>query len=242
MHENMLGSIVDTPDQHGFIMIGKTTLFLYHLPMFDMTNHRYQMIIEAEIPIGAMKQYQDAQAQSPTTPFVLGNKLTDLFTVPQISTGFRVSFMADIFQGIPDDPNSTVPLIPNVTTQIRRVVYFRPFDDSFTSPQHLTYVLFGANNEAHLAHYLTRSPDFDQILDLAQAPSWMPPLQLSSGMLINFPSLTSSQYTSNPLTQPTYPVSVGGLPETYQVEIGTTYYFNTALTAPTSESHAGSGD
>lgn len=218
---------LDTPDQHGFIMAGTQTLFLHHLAMFNMEDHRYQLLIQASIPAYAMQQYvADRATQPPDTPYVLGNLQTDLMTIPQIADGQLRSFSADIFRGAPNDPNTDPPLIHNVQTTIERIVYFRRFDFTFAYPPYLTYILFGAGTEAHLVHYESKQPDFDQVLDLASVPSWLDSEHLSSGVTINFTALPQQFYKQNPLTLPSYTVQVGGLGE-QTVDIGTTYWFDT---------------
>jgi hypothetical protein len=67
-----------TPDLHGFVMQGTKKLFLVHLPMFNMANHRYQLIITGDLPTNVMSKYQQARLDFPDQYFTLGNasKLT----------------------------------------------------------------------------------------------------------------------------------------------------------------------
>jgi len=62
-----------TPDLHGFVMQGTKKLFLVHLPMFNMANHRYQLIITGDLPTDAMNKYQQARVDFPDQYFTLGN-------------------------------------------------------------------------------------------------------------------------------------------------------------------------
>ncbi|GLQ90615.1 hypothetical protein [Dyella flagellata] len=220
--------LADTPDQHGFVMIGTETLFLHHLAMFNMENHRYQLLMQVSLPAYAKRAYvADKAAQPPGTTYILGNLQTDLMTIPQIANGQRVAFSADIFRGLPNDPNTDPPLIHNVPVQIERIVIFRRFDYCMDYPPYLTYYLFGAGTSAHLVHWTSQLPDFDQVLDLLEVPAWLDPEHLASGVTINFLSLPQQFYTSNPLTAPAYSVSVGGIGE-YLADIGVTSYFDTA--------------
>jgi hypothetical protein len=149
----MNGSIADTPDQHGFVMAGEQTLFLHHLTMFYMTNHRYQVILRVSIPEAAMQTYvTDRQQQPAGTPYILGNLQTDLMTLPDIANGTVTGFAADIFRGLPQDPNTDTPLVHNVPTAIEQLVHFRHFNANVGYPDQLSYLLFGAGSEAHLAH------------------------------------------------------------------------------------------
>ena len=62
-----------TPDLHGFVMQGTKKLFLVHLPMFNMANHRYQLIITGDLPTTVMDKYKQARLDFPDQYFTLGN-------------------------------------------------------------------------------------------------------------------------------------------------------------------------
>jgi hypothetical protein len=221
----------DKPDQHGFVMMGMDTLFLDHLAMFSMTDHRYQFIARAILPTYAMRQYLADRAAHSSEVYVLGNSRYDLITLPEFFTGKRVSFVADIFRGLPEDPNATPPLIHNVSVSIARTVYFRPFDYILEYPRLQTYVLYGEGTEAHLSHFMTREPDYQQCVGLAAVPNWLPPLNLESAVTIHFPTLPYEGKTlcQNPLTAPSYPVMLHGHPVTdLSVSIGVSCYFDTS--------------
>ena len=234
MDENssaLASSNFDTPDQHGFVMMGRDTLFLDHLAMFAMANHRYHFIVRATLPSYAMGRYVDDRAAHPDGVYILGNSQHDLVTLPEFHTAKRASFVADIFRGLPEDPDTTTPLIHNVNVSVDRVVYFRSFDSIFEYPSLQTYLLYGEGTEAHLSHIMTREPDFQQCADLASVPNWLPPLNLESAVTINFPTLpyTGKTLCQNPLTQPIYPVTLRGQSGAgLFVSIGASYYFDTS--------------
>jgi len=222
--------IANHADQHGFVMTGLQTIFLDHLAMFPMQEHMYQAILKVSLPPYAMNVYVSDRKNNPEQVYILGNSRFDLITLPHIQTRHVVSFVADIFRGLPHDPYTDTPLIHNVTVKIDCVVYFRHFDYSQAYPPYLTYVLYGAATEAHLSHYMTKDPDFQQVVDLAQPPTWLPPLQLESPAVINFPALPYTEKTpcENPFTVPEYEVLYAGQSSRYTVRIGTSYYFDTA--------------
>lgn len=62
-----------TPDFHGFIIQGTRKFFFVHLPMFNMANHRYQLIITGDLPLGVMNKLQQARIDHPDQYFTLGN-------------------------------------------------------------------------------------------------------------------------------------------------------------------------
>lgn len=225
--------ILNQPDIHGFVMVGIETLFVYHLPMFFMQDHRYQLILQVSLPEYAMKQYIRDRLQHPDEVYIFNNVPEDLMTLPQIHNGQLTSFIADISRGAPGPDGPNPAFIHNVRATIKRVVYFRPFDDNLNYPTYLSYILFGAGNEAHMAHFLTKYPDFDQVLDLAEVPSWLPSPQLEAGVPINIPGLHNCPgdkqiYCSNPLTLPSYEVQYEGQEPVYEIKIGSCYWFDTA--------------
>jgi hypothetical protein len=63
-----------TPDFHGFLMQGTEKVFLVHLAMFNMANHRYQLIITGDLPDVVMQDYQQARLDFPNEYFILANK------------------------------------------------------------------------------------------------------------------------------------------------------------------------
>jgi hypothetical protein len=178
-----------TPTLHAFIMMGRQTLFISHLTMYGMEEHNFQIVLQARLPYEAMRQYNEDRKSHPNNTYFLGNSPQDLLTVPDMSSGVRTSFVADIFRGIPQLPMymswpwaDQTPIIRGVPLVIERVVYFRHLSMNFDAPTTITYALFGAGNEAHMTNYQTKIPDFDQVVSLAEAPSWLTSTQLQSGV------------------------------------------------------------
>lgn len=222
--------IANHPTQHGFVVSGLDTIFLNHLAVFSEQNHMYQLILQVSLPEAALRTYVEDRRQHPDEVYILGNSQWDLMTLPQITTEELGAFTGDLFRGLPADPNTTPPLVHDLRVTIDRIVYFRHFDYVESHPPVATYVLFGAGEEAHLAHRMTRAPDYQQVLDLAELPDWIPPVQLQSAVEINFPSIPYEGTTpcSNPLTEPGYEVTFAGQThEVFEVAIGTSFYFDT---------------
>lgn len=89
-----------------------------------------------------------------------------------------------------------------------------------------------------MSHHMIKQPDFQQVLDLAELPTWIPPLQLEAGFLISIPALPNKPadkptYCSNPLTDNSYDVQFQGQEgqkeeDPLKIQVGTSYYFDTA--------------
>ena len=85
------------PDLHGFIMQGIEKIYFVHLPMFNMENYRYQLILQAEIPEEIMNEYIRERKKNPEQVFILGTQ--DKTTLNDIIS--RKEFIAVIDKGLP---------------------------------------------------------------------------------------------------------------------------------------------
>lgn len=223
--------IANTPDQHGFIMVGTNILYICHLPMFNMQNHMYQITLEVTIPDYAKSQYLKDKILNPESFYVLGNIQGDLFTIPDLMLGKTQNFVSDIFRGMPEDPNKDEPLIHNVPTLVKRVVYARHFDFGITYPSDLTYVVFGNSQEAFLDHYMAKEEDFMNLVELTEVPNWLPADQLAISSNLGFVNYNNTPTpTRSPLmTAGTYEVNFQGQSESYALQVGKSFYFDTAI-------------
>ncbi|KAH8426863.1 uncharacterized protein LDX57_004590 [Aspergillus melleus] len=191
-----------SPDIHGFVMQGTQKLFLVHLPMFHMANHRRQFIIEAEIPEEVMSRYTELRTAKPNQFFTLANvekeHLKDL-----VNAG---SFQARMDEGIPkpqrpiDNPEGEPvmpdPLETGFQVTIKRVVVSESLCfDSLSSayPKKMPFYLYGDGSEYHIDHVLMKSPNAQLSADCVQVATAQnySPLSacqdaLRSGILIEF--------------------------------------------------------
>lgn len=221
---------MNTPDQHGFIMAGTEVIYICHLPMFNMQNHMYQITLQVQLPEAAKQAYLKDKLENPDTFYVLGNLQTDLFTIPEVMLGQTTHFKADIFRGMPDDPNEDTPLIHNIDTVIERVVYGRHFDYSITYPEPLTYILFGNEKEAFLDHYLTREEDFMDLIQLKQVPEWLPADLRGISSNLGFIGLSDTPVPSqSPLQPGVYKVTFQGQDTLYPIETANSFFFDTEI-------------
>jgi hypothetical protein len=226
---NPTDPIIDLPGDHGFFMFGDKVLYLSHMPMFTVEKHMYQVVLRVTLPDEVMRPYR---ADRFASAWNLTNT-DDVFTLPQIKDGSLTSYSVDVFRdysnadAAPIDP----PLAKDVTLQVDEVLHFRHFDVDIPRPDHLTYLLFGRDGEAHLSHYITRDPDFQHIVTLGVVPNWLSADQLAAGVLVNLadqPSLPTP--CQNPLTMASCPVLYQGRPDapaTLDLSGATTVWFST---------------
>lgn len=252
------GVIHDGPEQHAFVMAGTKSVFLCHLTMLHMEAHMYEVVLSATLPDYALEAYQRDQAAHPDRTYFLGNVEEDLMSIPDLITRQRTRFVANIWTGIPDRPVSEgwpwaghddLILVRNVFVTIDRVVHFRRFDFNQNYPNTLGYIMFGAGQEAFLYHQQTRIPDFDSVVALDAAPTWLSPTLLSMGVPVNFPSFPqqpssgAAVYCNHPIKAGPHVVQMGGprpsqedpddpgpLTNGYPITVGRTLWFNTKIT------------
>lgn len=229
-----MSQINDTPNYHGMFMLGEKTLFLSHMPMFTKECHMYQMIIEASLPEDVMSAYVSDRKANPSLVYNLINSEGSPFTLPSVAIGEVTEYPVDIYQDYSNEGEGGPvgqPINKNVTLKVERVVVYRHFDFNFNYPSNLTYILFGKGDEAHLSHYISKDPDFQQLLSLDSAPTWLDQDELQAGITVNFMGKSSTPVPcQNPLPAGNYEVMYQGqLYNTQNLEIGSdsSFWFST---------------
>lgn len=88
---------------HSFVIQGTDTLSLVYLPMFNVANHRRQVIVTVTLPSDTLQKYIEAKQQKKDVVFTIHTKsaaLTDLKTLEQIFMDKK--FTGDVYEGLPD--------------------------------------------------------------------------------------------------------------------------------------------
>lgn len=237
--------VINMPHQHAFAMLGTGTLYLSHLTMYHTEEHKYQLVLEGRLPDWAMERYLKERAAHPEDSYFLGNSPSDLFIVPALPARERTAFLCDIFRGIPIKPyydhwpwDGVTPVIANVPVVIERIVHYRLFAVNMNHPCTLSYLMFGAGNEAHMVNWQTKEPDFDHVLSLAEAPDWLSQTQLKAGVSVDFPNIPrvppsppgAVVHCINPLPKGSQQlVRYRGSSHPLPVKIGPTFWFCTKI-------------
>lgn len=165
----------------------------------------YQLIIEISLPEPYRTTLIEERKKYPGDSFFVANALPDpklgtdgdAMNLPRVAAGLRTSFMGNVWHGIPNKPEfkgwpwkGVKPLISNVEISIKRIVHFMPFSSSMNHPDRLSYLLFGAGDEAHLMYIQTmhgKEPDFEHVASLEEVPDWLPADLLKAGAVIDLP-------------------------------------------------------
>jgi len=147
-----------TPTFHGFIMQGTSHVHLVHLPMFNMADHRFQLIITGNLPPDILEKYVAARKQHPNQFFTLANANPGIL-MDMVETG-RFEAVIDI--GMPPSDGSHF-LSGFMLTNIRTIHVSKLDTKCLTSyPKNtVPFYLYGSpdTNELHIDHALLASPN-----------------------------------------------------------------------------------
>jgi hypothetical protein len=192
---------------HNMLVIGERTVYLSHLPMFQMPQdpkdlkhkppimapimpHRFQAIFE--VTFDQQDEYvKDHQTAGAPKFYTLGPKerfvLSDLTKAGPDAKPSR-SFTAEVFRGHLEKqmPDSKGAILDDVQVRVTRVVHFREFDPKATRPARLEYLLFGKGGELFLAHLIVAPPDFDQLLSVKATGHEFTDEELAKGVVVSF--------------------------------------------------------
>lgn len=163
MDMGMPGTAENTRGLHGMLLFGTDVLYLSHLPMF-MSPHQFQVILEVtfdEAATAALAADRGAPDLHTFRPEIFA--ITELD--PDGGGPARTSIAGTIFHGHFERGGSP---LASATATVREVVYFGRLDvqGKHNDDQELGYLCFGREGQLHLAHDITASPDFDQILSV----------------------------------------------------------------------------
>lgn len=225
--------IIDTPNSHGMFMLGTTSLYLCHMPMFTMEDHRYQVTLKAHLDDASTKLYLADKAEHPDAAYNLANPNSFPFILPDVANGQITSYPAVVYRGYSNEGGGTSgpQIISDATVYIDRIIHYRHFNEDIPRPGMLTYILFGDEHGAYLDHYIAQEPDYQHLLALPEIPTWLSLSQVRAGVHLSFAGMGSTPIPcKNPLTEDSYQVLFQGLadaPAELSVGAGATVWFST---------------
>ncbi|MFE4971362.1 hypothetical protein ACFRAR_04505 [Kitasatospora sp. NPDC056651] len=179
-----------TPDHdspsgaHRFILLGQTDLVAYHLALFHVPAHAFQVVLTIDFTDEAARTAYLDDLKAPIPPgkkryHSLAADPEDPFPLTDIESGKRTSFKALVervwvdvatgdrkFEGLKDSKNpvTTVRILPS------GMRYFAPIGDT-PYPPHFTGLVFGTTKETFLAHKLAKPDHWDEVLQVTTTPS-----------------------------------------------------------------------
>ncbi|KAK8120714.1 pyridoxal-dependent decarboxylase conserved domain protein [Apiospora kogelbergensis] len=142
------------PDIHKFLMQGMTNIYLIHLPMFHVANHRQQLIVSASFNARAKAKYDALKRSNPTEPLILVTKQKVMLKdVAGRSGKFKAQIMTQA-SGI---------VLQDVDVSLKATVVSRPLNSKFRLEKYpdtyMPFYLYGSANEANIDHVIVRAPN-----------------------------------------------------------------------------------
>jgi hypothetical protein len=213
----------ESPAIHGFLMLGKNSLYLCHLPMYHMSAHSYQTILEAEIEGPEMENYLKIKKENPAKPIIILNESSMLLEKLVNSS----SFVGPIhFANENGDPVGKP--ISETRVNIKKILLFNQLNKKSPDyPEKLEYYLFGTNSDWHLSHFLSKAPNFEQELDISISGN-LSDKKESEIIKISIPSINekSRQHiTHDPLAQNDYIIETENA-DKFQISITNRFWIN----------------
>ncbi|RIB26875.1 pyridoxal phosphate-dependent transferase [Gigaspora rosea] len=196
------------PDFHAFVMQGVEKLYLTHLPMFQMENHRQQVIVTADLPENIMHQYRNARRENPSHVYFLGNQ--DKMKLDDIARNGS-SFKGVIYRDF--DPNTGIPIewikdfqVTNVQVLKKRHLATK-FQDANYPKDHMPFYIYGTEQELHIDHMLLKSPSIQlsaDCVELILTSGELTSAQRENGVIVHFTEVREATMQSFPEIKP-YP-------------------------------------
>lgn len=191
----------DRPSVHGMLVVGKSKIYLSHLPMFH-SPHDYQAIVEAEFETSAMTTYLRHKASDPETVYTL---VPESFVLPEMIKDPK-PFKAVLFKG--HFERGGVEIAGEFKVTIKKVLIFKKFNAGEHRSGEADYYIFGNKTEQFMAHKIVKKPDFDHIVEIK------PYMTITDFLGMKFPRLPNDR-----------PVTIG--PGTSPVKVIGEIYFET---------------
>ncbi|MGW2088751.1 hypothetical protein [Streptomyces sp. NPDC001880] len=191
---------------HRFLLIGKKTIFAYHLALYRQPPHAYQMIAKISLEAEVREAYlQDAAATQDRNVFY-SQFCPDHFPLKGIPDGTVPSFKVQLervvvrpdgsreFQKMLDGRQTTAACTP------QDVRFFQELGQ-LEYPEYLTYLLFGKGDEVHLAHQLAKHPNWDEVIT-AKEPQGIDQTTMDKVPEVTIPSIRDAHgvLVTSPLT------------------------------------------
>ncbi|SDG56021.1 hypothetical protein SAMN05216553_10976 [Lentzea fradiae] len=191
----------EEPDIHGFVLMGEQVVHGGHLAMFTMAAHRYQVVATFGFTADAQKTYTEARKAAPSATFVVVND--EKLLLPKMLADKK--FAGTILKVVDNDLQNAVAIVRGTPVDITSVLYDRPFQDSDAYPPKPTYLLFGTGAETHATHYMTKTPDYQLLVDVSVTNSELTTAELAAGVLMELQGVTEDH---SPTTSPIPPGTV----------------------------------
>jgi hypothetical protein len=165
--------------------------------------------------------FADRRAHPETKMFTVSPKP---FVLPSlVGTSPLTTVQATIFRGHLERGGEPIRGLDPVTVNLSHVVHFHKFDPAVQAPSTLEYLAFGRGSELFLAHFISKPPDFDQILSVTVTGKQFTDDELSTAFRISIPDRKNTPAERLKATENVTAVTPGG--DKLQIEGLTEFYF-----------------
>ncbi|KAI0205736.1 pyridoxal-dependent decarboxylase domain-containing protein [Astrocystis sublimbata] len=142
------------PDFHSFLIQGTEPIYLIHLPMFHVANHRQQLIVSAEFDKTSKDKYVAMKTSYPAEPMIL---VTQNKTMLKDVTENHGKFKAQIMT------KESGIILRDIEVTLKHTVVSRPLNSKYRLPKYpstcMPFYLYGNDNEVNIDHVITRAPN-----------------------------------------------------------------------------------
>ncbi|KAH8880843.1 PLP-dependent transferase, partial [Thozetella sp. PMI_491] len=168
-------------DFHSFLIQGTEQIYLIHLPMFHVANHRQQLVVMVDFDNVERKskdKYIAMRNSNPSEPMILVTQHKCL--LPDVAQK-HVSFTGQIMT------KESGIILKNIKVTVTDTVVSRPLNSRWRLKDYPTrfmpFYLYGNANEAHIDHVIVRAPNTQLSasnckLDIDAKVPWEKPLVL----------------------------------------------------------------
>jgi hypothetical protein len=224
----------ETPDIHGFVLMGEKVVYGGHLAMFTMAAHRYQVVAMFGFSDEAQKAYVDARHAEPTATFIVVNQ--DKLLLQKMMTDGK--FTGAILKVVDNDLHNTKTIASDVPVDITVVLHNRQFTDNEDYPPKPAYLLFAEGSEAHVTHYMTKKPDYQLLAAVSVTDSQLTPDELAAGVIVDLQEVEENHTpTTTPIPPGTVVQALSRQAKKVTLKVTDTYWFDTKeLNGPTNYS------
>ncbi|QKW18040.1 hypothetical protein HUT16_02240 [Kitasatospora sp. NA04385] len=181
-------------DRHGhrFLLIGRKTVFSYHLGLYHVPIHAFQLITAFGLSDQLRTTYLDDLAAHEDQQVYYSLFTEGHWPLQELVDGTRTSLPVELERVTVDAEGrrTFTPLLPAVEVGSRKedVVHYRPLVADADYPDLLTELVFGRDDEVHLAHALAGAPNWDEVITTVD-PQGFRPTDLAPAATLTVPSV-----------------------------------------------------
>lgn len=181
-------------DKHGhrFLLIGKKTIFSYHLGLYYVPIHAFQMITRFGPTDRLRSTYLDDLAAHENQQVYYSLFTEGHWPLSEIVDGTRTSLPVELERVTVDAAGNRTftTILPTVEVTCRKedVVHYEPLDAGAAYPDFVTALSFGQGDEIHLAHRLAGAPNWDEVITTVN-PDGFQPADLAPARTLTIPTV-----------------------------------------------------